>query len=114
MKEILLVEEDISARMSLCNLLGKNGYKIVSLSSPRKALDLLYIYKPDLVISGNKFHNDMEGIEFGDEVKNLGIPFILTSGMLETVDRAKNKGIVAFNKPYDIKILLQAIRCTIQ
>lgn len=109
MKSILLVEGDAGARETLSAILARSGYKTISLSTPSKALALLRTYKPDIVISGNKFHDDMEGIELGDGIRNLKIPFVLLSGIPSVIREARRKGIVAVSKPYLIKDLLWAI-----
>jgi cyclic di-GMP phosphodiesterase len=65
---ILVVEDEPSIRQLLIDLLGSFGYHTVGAESAEKALDLLNVLAPDLIIT-DVHMGAMSGIEFCKRVK---------------------------------------------
>ena len=110
---VLIVEEDEGVRETISILLNNFGCNSFLLSSPKKAMKLLSAHRPSVIISGNKFNYDITGLEFGAEVKKMGIPFILMSGIPETVGKAKEKGFFAIEKPFQVEAIVSTVNLAI-
>src|SRR5262249_5676708 len=66
---ILIVEDDPAIRQLLIDLLGSFGYHTVGAESAEKALDLLNVLAPDLIIT-DVHMGAMNGIELCKRVKS--------------------------------------------
>ena len=109
MKQILIVDDDVSIGDMLEEILTKEGYGVSRAYSGTEALLLLSLSRPDLVLLGLM----LPGLN-GEEVlpKISGIPVIVLSAKVDVdnkVDVLLNGAADYMTKPFDIKELLARI-----
>ena len=109
MKQILIVDDDVSIRDMLEEILTKEGYGVSRAYSGTEALLLLSLSRPDLVLLDLM----LPGLN-GEEVlpKISGIPVIVLSAKVDVdnkVDVLLNGAADYMTKPFDIKELLARI-----
>ena len=110
-KRILIVDDDPGLLNALTFALQKEGYRVHSTTSVRRALEMVMEAKPDLIISDIRMP-EMDGYAFFQEIQDdestKMIPFIFISGKKETGDRIRGfkTGVDDYlTKPFDIKEL---------
>ncbi len=106
MKNILVVDDDLSLRTILNETLSNSGFKVRIAKDGKSALDLLSENQFDLVIS-DLMMPGMTGIEFMVAARNvhenLGFLIITAYGTVETAVDALHKGAFDFvTKPFSI------------
>lgn len=109
MKQILIVDDDVSIGDMLEEILTKEGYDVSRAYSGTEALLLLSLSRPDLVLLDLM----LPGLN-GEEVlpKISGIPVIVLSAKVDVdnkVDVLLNGAADYMTKPFDIKELLARI-----
>lgn len=109
MKQILIVDDDVSIGDMLEEILTKEGYGVSCAYSGTEALLLLSLSRPDLVLLDLM----LPGLN-GEEVlpKISGIPVIVLSAKVDVdnkVDVLLNGAADYMTKPFDIKELLARI-----
>ena len=109
MKQILIVDDDVSIGDMLEEILKKEGYGVSRAYSGTEALLLLSLSRPDLVLLDLM----LPGLN-GEEVlpKISGIPVIVLSAKVDVdnkVDVLLNGAADYMTKPFDIKELLARI-----
>lgn len=109
MKQILIVDDDVSIGDMLEEMLTKEGYGVSRAYSGTEALLLLSLSRPDLVLLDLM----LPGLN-GEEVlpKISGIPVIVLSAKVDVdnkVDVLLNGAADYMTKPFDIKELLARI-----
>mgnify|MGYP000653208252 FL=1 len=109
MKQILIVDDDVSIGDMLEEILTKEGYGVSRAYSGTEALLLLSLSRPDLVLLDLM----LPGLN-GEEVlpKISGIPVIVLSAKVDVdnkVDVLLNGAADYMTKPFDIKELLARI-----
>lgn len=114
---ILIVDDDRTFLLSLAAKLKKHGYEIVTADKIEKAIKLLDLTSPQLVLSDLMFGpGEMTGLEFYQHVRShpkfRELPFLLMSGISdEFVFRAGVRmGVSDFlAKPFSLDLLLATI-----
>jgi signal transduction histidine kinase len=113
---IMVVEDDLALLEGIRELLELSGYRALTASNGREALDLLEKELPDLIIS-DIMMPEMDGYEFHSAVREIGrltsIPFIFLTARGEKSDirRGRSSGADDYiTKPFDDEDLLAAIR----
>ena len=113
MKTILLVEDDISIRESLAELLEMENYQVALAANGEKAKKLLLQgFMPDLIVldllmpvmSGKSFLQDLEI----RPILELIPVIVLTAGLSNELPSKSVRAIIA--KPPNIEELLQTIK----
>ncbi len=114
-KKILIIEDDHTIRMNLCELLEESGFKIFTAATGREGLKSAKENLPDLIISDIMLP-DIDGFEIIEEAnktKSLSvIPFIFLTAKSEIQDMRKGmlKGAADYIiKPYDAVEILKVI-----
>jgi putative two-component system response regulator len=104
---ILLVEDDKDVREVLTELLGELGYRVVTAVSAEKALDVLNIVAPDLVLT-DVHMGAMSGIELCGRIKSdpryQFTPVVILTAVSELESRVAGLAAGAddfFPKPVD-------------
>jgi CheY-like chemotaxis protein len=116
---ILLVEDSIPLLRNAAFLLEVAGYKTLTATNGREALEILRHQRPDLIVSDIEMP-EMDGYQFLQKVRAdrrwRTIPFIFISGKYELDDLMYGLDLGANDyipKPFDIYDLLDAIQRTL-
>jgi len=111
---ILVVDDNPELLTLLSSSFEEAGYTVLTASRGRNALDLARKEKPALAIV-DVLLPDLMGYDVAEMLKRLKIPFIFISGVHKggstTRGAAAKHGAVGyFEKPFDRKALLEAVR----
>ena len=121
MKKILVIDDEIGIRESLCDILEMSGYAIFSANNGKEGYKIIMEEKPDLVICDvnmpvlNGF--ELLGALSQLESKFLLPAFIFLTAKVETVDIRKGMSMGAddyITKPYDHNELLRIIKMRLE
>ncbi len=113
MKKILVVEDDLSIREIIIEILEGEGYLVSSGINGQEGLKSLELSTPDLIIM-DIMMPVMDGYAFREKLmKNSewsSIPTLVMSAQNQSVDKLKSHGLENFiNKPLDLSRLLEAV-----
>ncbi len=119
-KKILLVDDEVSFRDTIKDLLLINNYKVKIAINGQDALEILESWTPDIVIS-DIMMPVMDGYMFYEKVKNSSIlnqiPFIFLTAKNDKMEKEKCmlNGVNLFiSKPFKIEDLLVIIEIKIE
>lgn len=109
---IIVVEDQKEVRDMLSSLLKEKGHNAIVAEDGRRAIELLSVYKVDLIITDIVMPN-IEGIELILRLRQSNIPVISMSGLSkETVvaELMASLGIIGFlHKPFSNDDLMQIV-----
>ncbi len=115
MKHILIVDDDMAARATLCTALEADGYTCAVAHDGKDALGYLATAPANLVILDHRMPV-MDGLEFlhelslRPELRNPPVIFVTGEAPDAVEAQARRLGAVAvFTKPYDIPTLLDDV-----
>lgn len=113
MKKILVVEDDLSIREIIVEILEAEGYAVSSGINGQEGLKSLESSTPDLIIM-DVMMPVMDGYVFRENVmKNsqwCSIPTLVMSAQNQGTDKLKSHGLENFiSKPLDLNRLLEAV-----
>jgi CheY-like chemotaxis protein len=111
---VLIVDDDVDARESLCALLETEGYSVRAAGHGEEALRILRASGACIVVL-DIFMPVMNGFEFLSEKARdpvlAEIPVVVLSADVMAVRRAEREGVAAaLTKPVDHERLLEIIR----
>lgn len=114
--DILLVEDDETIAAILAAVLQDQGYTVSRASNGEEALNHLYREQPPRVILLNLMMPVMNGWKFRKQLRQVPelaqIPLVLLSGVRDLDRKAAALGAAdCFTKPYNLKAVLDAVRC---
>ncbi len=119
-KKILLVDDEVSFRDTIKDLLLINNYKVKIAINGQDALEILDSWTPDIIIS-DIMMPVMDGYMFYEKVKNSSIlnqiPFIFLTAKNDKMEKEKCmlNGVNLFiSKPFKIEDLLVIIEIKIE
>jgi DNA-binding NarL/FixJ family response regulator len=112
---ILLVDDDSSLTSSISAYLSGHGFQLKSANSISKALDLLSLYKPDLIISDIVMpkQNGYDFIKLIKKKQYSQVPFIFLTAKGMTKDRIIGYELGCYGylvKPFDPEELVAMIK----
>jgi len=120
MKTILVIEDTKDILDNLTEYLEMEGYKILGADNGKKGVELAREFIPDLIIC-DVLMPEMNGYEvlhlLIDTAATYEIPFIFSTSMSETVDRAEALKLGANDyivKPFDMELLLKMVKTWIK
>ncbi|MFM7423807.1 MAG: response regulator transcription factor [Elainella sp.] len=120
MKNILIVDDDITLRTALIRYLQNRGYSVQEATSGTEALQLFEQEPPDVVVS-DVMMPEMDGWEFCRRLRAMRsgqlVPFIFLSSRKEVDDRIQGHQIGADDyliKPFDPKELVAKIEAQLE
>lgn len=96
-KMVVVVEDNASLRMMLCEKLRKENYKVTEAENGEEALDMVVRHKPDLVIL-DVILPRMTGFEVLEKIRHISevkdVPVMLLTNLesMENVERALRLG----------------------
>ena len=109
---IIVVEDEKEVREMLFSLLHEKGHNVVVAEDGRRAIELLSIYKVDLIITDIVMPK-IEGIELILRLRQSNIPVISMSGLSKEAVVAElmaSLGIIGFlHKPFSNDDLMQIV-----
>lgn len=108
-KKILLVEESDTTRGVAETILRQNGYEVISVSSPDKALEVIQFTKPNIIILGADLKasgNTLLLDRFNSDHKTASIPKLLMADPLQAQNIPENLFV---SLPLDPKLFLEKI-----
>lgn len=120
MKNILIVDDDITLRTALIRYLQNRGYSVQEASSGAEALGLFEQNPPDVVVS-DVLMPEMDGLEFCRRLRATRtgqlVPFIFLSSRKDVDDRVQGHQMGADDyliKPFDPKELVAKIEAQLE
>lgn len=119
METILVVEDEISVRSGIIDLLSNSGYSVLSASNGNQAIDILKTKTPDLIIS-DIMMPEVDGYQLMEKISQNDsgyIPFIYLTAKADYNDirTGMNKGADDYIiKPFRAKDLLSAVKIRIE
>lgn len=119
-KKILLIEDDAQLRNTISSLLEKNGYEVLSLAEGDKAVRVIPVYKPNLILCDINMPN-FDGFWVLHESRKIKlaaiIPFIFISSNAERLDIRTGMDLGAddyLTKPFTPAELLNAVNARLE
>ncbi len=113
MSKILIVDDEISIRRTLKDILEYEKYEVLDAENGLKALELVKTEKFDLILCDIKMP-EIDGLEVLDEItKTSDTPVVMISGHgnIDTAVEAIKKGAFDYiSKPFDLNRLLVTVR----
>lgn len=111
---ILLVDDNPELLRLLARLIEAEGWKTATFGRGKQALDAIKAAKPAVAVV-DVLLPDMMGYDVGAELKKAGIPFIFMTGIFKggraaSEARVQHGAAAYFEKPFEAKKLLAAIR----
>lgn len=120
MKKVLVVEDDVSIREGITDLLTLEGFQVQESENGKAALNLLMDFQPDIVIS-DVMMPEMDGHEFlakyNANAELPEIPFIFLTALSDKYDMRKGMTLGAddfLTKPFNHADLLDAIHAQLK
>jgi chemosensory pili system protein ChpA (sensor histidine kinase/response regulator) len=117
---VLIVDDSLSVRNSLLQLMQDAGYRAESARDGIDAIETLRTFRPDVLLTDLEMPN-MNGVELTYHVRERadlkGLPIIMITSRSQDKHRrmAEQAGVNAYiTKPYNDADLLQTIRRTTQ
>ena len=115
---ILIVEDDQSARIALSKILSRMGYEIFQAPSGEKAIDIITKEKIHLALCDIQLPG-MDGLEILEKIKLLSketaVIMMTAFGSVEKAVRAIKLGAIDFiEKPIDLDVLKQLVRSSLE
>ncbi|MDD2891112.1 MAG: sigma-54 dependent transcriptional regulator [bacterium] len=113
LKNILVVDDELSMQKVLSAMLQKEGYKVITANNGKEALEHFKKDSPNLVITDLKMP-EMDGLTLLSEIMKVspGVPVIMITahGTVETAVSAMKQGAYDFIiKPFDINEIKQVV-----
>ena len=119
-KKILLVDDEISLRDTIAELLTLNNYSVKTAANGQAALEILDYWIPDIIIS-DIMMPIMDGYMFHEIVKDSSmlnqIPFVFLTAKnnKEEKEKCRQNGVDLFiSKPFKIENLIAIIEIKIE
>ena len=110
-KRVLVVEDDIELRETLCAYLEEEGFDTEGAADGAEALARAHIHRPDAIVL-DLLMPVMDGLQLmealSDEPDLCDIPIFVVSGHAEDAPRADR--VEVFSKPVDVHALLRALQ----
>ena len=120
--QILIADDDKTILLALAAKLKKHNYDILTAESVERALEILSLSTPAIILSDLMFEpGKLTGLEFYQQVRSNkrleDVPFLLMSGVSDefVVRAGMRMGVDSFfQKPFSLELLLATIEGKIQ
>ena len=115
-KEILIVDDEPNAVVPIQFLMEQQGYRVMIAERGEDALDLIYQFKPDLVLldimlPGIDGYEVCEIVRLNPEYRNIKIIFLTALGREVEIARGLTLGANAYiTKPYSNAELVARVK----
>lgn len=92
--DVLLVEDDYFAALTLENALSDEGYGIAGVvDTAEEAIKILGDARPELVICDIRLAGKQDGLDVAKEAMKLAIPFVVTSAHTDAETKARGEAL---------------------
>ena len=113
MKKLLIVDNDADSLEAMQLLLTVSGYKVKTATSYKSLLNIVYAYKPDMIImdvmlSGEDGRNICKDLKEDALTRDLCI-LLISGSALNLIDYRSYLADGCLEKPFDQKILVEKI-----
>jgi len=114
--KILIVDDEPNILIPLQFLMEQNGYDVIVAQSGEEAIEIIYRYKPDLVLldimlPGIDGYEICEIIRLRDELKHIKIIFLSAKGRDINIEKGMALGANLYiTKPFSNAELLENVR----
>jgi DNA-binding response OmpR family regulator len=115
-KEILIVDDEPNVVVPIQFLMEQHGYRVMTAERGEDALDLIYQYKPDLVIldimlPGIDGYEVCEIVRLNPNYRNVKIIFLTAKGREEEIAKGLALGADAYiTKPFSNDELVAKVK----
>ena len=115
-KEILIVDDEPGVVVPIQYLMEQQGYRVMIAERGEDALDLIYQYKPDLVLldimlPGIDGYEVCEIVRLNPDYRNVKIIFLTAKGREEEIAKGLALGADAYiTKPYSNTELVAKVK----
>ncbi len=115
-KEILIVDDEPNVVVPIQFLMEQQGYKVMTAERGEDALDLIYQYKPDLVLldimlPGIDGYEVCEIVRLNPNYRNVKIIFLTAKGREEEIAKGLALGADSYiTKPFSNAELLAKVK----
>ena len=115
-KEILIVDDEPNVVVPIQFLMEQQGYRVMIAERGEDALDLIYQYKPDLVLldimlPGIDGHEVCEIVRLSPNYRNVKIIFLTAKGREEEIAKGLALGADAYiTKPFSNAALVAKVK----
>ncbi|MBD1822826.1 response regulator transcription factor [Cyanobacteria bacterium FACHB-DQ100] len=113
---ILVAEDDLGTRLSICDYLECSGYSVVSAENGKDAIALLETHQPHLIVTDVSMPL-MDGYEFVRQVRRRPalrlLPIVFLTGRTDTDERVRGYQLgcdVYLAKPFELPELGAVVR----
>ncbi len=112
--KVLLVDDNQELLRLLARLVEAEGWEPVACARGKNALDAIPVHKPAVAVV-DVLLPDMMGYDVGSVLRKAGIPFLFMTGIFKggraaSEARVQHGAAAYFEKPFEAKRLLEAIR----
>jgi DNA-binding response OmpR family regulator len=112
-RTVLVIEDDVSIREMLVELLDDAGYQVLQAHRGELGLSLAIEHRPSVVLV-NQVLPDMSGLELLDALRQRDgtrtLPVILASGRMRGLAGRASDDACVLPMPFDIEILLTQVQ----
>lgn len=114
MAKILIIDDELKLRETICELLSFVGYDVIQAQDGKEGLEKVNQFKPDIVICDIRMPI-LDGYGFMKKhqvSENSNIPVIFLSAKVDEIDKEKGLALGVkeyINKPFAFKELKQLI-----
>jgi DNA-binding response OmpR family regulator len=115
-KEVLIVDDEPSVVVPIQFLMERQGYRVMSAERGEDALDLIYQYKPDLVLldimlPGIDGYEVCEILRLNPIYRDIKIIFLTAKGRETEIAKGLSLGADAYiTKPFSNAVLVAKVR----
>ena len=122
MSKIVILDDVVQIRNSLAIRLKAEGHDVRTASNGAEAIDLAYLFKPDLLITDWDLKSDYDGLEVAEAylAANERVKSIIISGhedflgvfeQVPATDIGQKYGLIAsLSKPFSLVQLVRTVR----
>lgn len=115
--KLLIVDDDVGLRETLCDFFEQEGYEVASAASTAEARTVMGAFPADLLLLDINMPGG-DGLTFGAEIRaRAATPIIFLSGKGSMVDRVVGLEIGADDylaKPFELRELLARVRAVLR
>ncbi len=109
---VLVVEENLTARDALCELLTQEGYRVEAVTTPEAALTKAAEFEPDVVVADlpRQWHTDTTLVDRLRDVPRPPAVVVVTASVVCSYLLLEAGATAILSKPIDLDCLLHTLQ----